>query len=74
MNENFQIEMVPVTDTYMPEVEGRYLARTISSSSLKSVCYIYIRVYKYQTERGVWKWKADINNQTISHISKTVLS
>lgn len=74
MNENFQIEMVPVTEGYLPEVEGRYLARTISSSSLKSVCYIYIRVFRYKNDRDIWNWKADIDTKIISHISKTVLS
>ncbi len=68
------IEMIEITPEYMPEVEGKYLVRTVSHGPLKLVHWLQARVYKHFDEKkGEWKYSIDINHQKATHISKEIV-
>lgn len=69
------IEMINISEfqTFLyphnPSLEsGKYLVKTISTGPLKSVQYLQARVIVTRD-----KFSIDVNNQIVTHISKTKL-
>lgn len=67
----FEIKMVEFnSEEFIPETEGKYLVRTVSTSHLKSVQFIQVRVSKVWNEKKKKEvCSIDINNQIVTHIS-----
>lgn len=69
------IQLEPITETYMPAESGKYLVRTVSSGRFKTVSYIQVAVQKrFDTQKNKWLYSIDCHNQIPTHISTTPLN
>ena len=65
------IELIEFTEDFLPEVEGKYLVRTVSTGPLKIVNYLNARLTKnFNNKKQKEVCSIDVQNQTITHISK----
>jgi hypothetical protein len=68
------IELVPFTKDYIPEKDGKYLVRTVSSSQLKTIQHLSATVKKVWHEKEKrYVCSVDVANQKVTHISKKSL-
>jgi len=62
------INLILLTPEYMPEVEGKYLVRTVTSFG--NVHFFDAAVTKhYNKEKDIWTYSIDVNHQIVTHIS-----
>ena len=70
-----EIKLIPFTEDFLPEVEGKYLVRTVSTGRMKRVQYIDVRVTKtFNNKKQKEVCSIDVQNQIVTHISEKPLS
>lgn len=70
-----EIKLIPFTEDFLPEVEGKYLVRTVSTGPMKRVQYIDVRVTKtFNNKKQKEVCSIDVQNQIVTHISEKPLS
>lgn len=73
-NNNTIVELTPFTKDFLPEVDGKYLVRTESTSHLKTIRHLSAVVKKVWHEKEKkYVCSVDVANQKVTHISKKPL-
>ena len=70
-----EIKLIPFTEDFLPEVEGKYLIRTVSTGPLKTINHFSARVTKtFNNKKQKEVCSIDVQNQIVTHISEKPLS
>lgn len=69
-NNTTVIKLIPFTKDFLPEVDGKYLVRTESTSLLKTIHHFSAVVKKvWHKKKQKFVCSIDVSNQKVTHIS-----